>query len=256
MDLQLPLEVASTYKSPSQRARVLTEAWAAENIYCPACSSDRLLPTAHNTEAVDFRCPACKAAYQLKATKNPIRSRVVDAGYDAMMRALRRGVLPHFLVLRYNPTSVADLLIVPNFAIPPSAIEKRRPLSNTARRAGWVGCNIVLDRIPVEGRVIIVRDGSAVLPHDVRYSFGMLRFLDKVRPIARGWTLDVLNGLRSFQLKAFSIKDAYSLEPMLRKLHPMNRHIRPKIRQQLQFLRDMGYLKFIKRGQYEWLSAR
>ena len=32
--------------------------------------------------------------------------------------------------------------------------------------------------------------------------------------------------------------------------HPENKHVKDKIRQQLQFLRDKGYLKFLDRGKY------
>jgi len=41
-------------------------------------------------------------------------------------------------------------------AFPPSAIIKRNPLAPTARRAGWIGCNIALNRIPFEARIAIV----------------------------------------------------------------------------------------------------
>jgi type II restriction enzyme len=51
---------------------------------------------------------------------------------------------------------VKNLLLVPSFAFPPSAIIKRKPLAPTARRAGWVGCNIALNRIPVEARIWLV----------------------------------------------------------------------------------------------------
>ncbi len=30
---------------------------------------------------------------------------------------------------------------------------ERKPLSPTARRAGWVGCNIVLQQLPEDGRL-------------------------------------------------------------------------------------------------------
>jgi len=42
LDLQLDLRLAEGYKSPSQRARRLTEGWFAENMYCAACPNDRL----------------------------------------------------------------------------------------------------------------------------------------------------------------------------------------------------------------------
>jgi type II restriction enzyme len=39
-------------------------------------------------------------------------------------------------------------------------------------------------------------------------------------------------------------------EDKLGKLYPNNNNVRPKIRQQLQFLRDNGYLEFLSRGRY------
>ena len=50
--------------------------------------------------------------------------------------------------------------------------------------------------------------------------------------------------------KEFILDDLYRFESYLAALHPKNRHICPKIRQQLQYLRDMGYLSFLSRGKY------
>jgi type II restriction enzyme len=36
----------------------------------------------------------------------------------------------------------------------------------------------------------------------------------------------------------------------LKLLHPENNNIKPKIRQQLQFLRDKWYLGFLEKGMY------
>ncbi len=36
-------------------------------------------------------------------------------------------------------------------------------------------------------------------------------------------------------------------------LHPGNRHVRPKIRQQLQILRDLGSIEFLAGGRYQAL---
>jgi type II restriction enzyme len=52
-------------------------------------------------------------------------------------------------------------------------------------------------------------------------------------------------GKRDFQLE-----DVYAFEDRLSQLYPDNRNIRPKIRQQLQFLRDLDYLDFVSRGYY------
>jgi type II restriction enzyme len=37
-------------------------------------------------------------------------------------------------------------------------------------------------------------------------------------------------------------------------LHPLNRNIRPKIRQQLQVMRDHGVLEFLGQGRYRILA--
>lgn len=50
--------------------------------------------------------------------------------------------------------------------------------------------------------------------------------------------------------KEFALNDIYSFEKELSLLHPTNRHIKDKIRQQLQILRDKGYLDFVSRGAY------
>ena len=41
---------------------------------------------------------------------------------------------------------------------------------------------------------------------------------------------------------------SYALEDNLSRLHPANRHVRDKIRQQLQILRDLGLLEFLGGG--------
>lgn len=69
-----------------------------------------------------------------------------------------------------------------------------------------------------------------------------------------GWEQDVfrfLNGLNH----RFSLEEAYGGEAMLSALHPDNHHIKDKIRQVLQYLRNKGLISFLGRGQYQrlWL---
>ncbi len=80
--------------------------------------------------------------------------------------------------------------------------------------------------------------------------FARVRPLEKLKAKQRGWTLDVLTAIRSLEKDEFSLGDAYSLEGALSKLHPENRHVRDKIRQQLQVLRDRGLLRFLAPGRY------
>ena len=48
----------------------------------------------------------------------------------------------------------------------------------------------------------------------------------------------------------FTLADVYANAGSLAKLHPNNRHVRDKIRQQLQVLRDLGLLTFLGSASY------
>jgi type II restriction enzyme len=50
--------------------------------------------------------------------------------------------------------------------------------------------------------------------------------------------------------REFELDDVYAFEGKLSGIYPDNNNVRPKIRQQLQVLRDKGYLDFLSRGSY------
>ncbi|HVS88704.1 MAG TPA: DpnI domain-containing protein [Candidatus Acidoferrum sp.] len=252
MDLQLPTAGLDSYKSASQRARVGTESWGAANFFCPACESPRLRSAPQGTAAIDYFCPSCDSPFQLKSQSKPLGSRIVDAAYSEMKRAILEDRTPNLFVLHYDldTWAVRTVLLVPHFAFALSAVERRKPLAPTARRAGWIGCNILLDKIPVYARISIVNEGIPQTPHLVRSSYDRLRPLEKLQVEKRGWTLDVLQVVQSLGKVEFTLADVYAHANELAKLHPKNRHIRDKIRQQLQVLRDLRLLDFLGSGSY------
>jgi type II restriction enzyme len=254
MNLNLPIELIQGYKSIPQKTRVLTETWAQNNLYCPSCTSHNIIKARNNTESFDFVCPQCTARYQLKATSRNIGRKIVDAAYNSMMRAILADRLPHLFILRYNSIywKVSDLLFIPSFVLPTSAIEARKPLNISARRAGWIGCNIILDLVPPEGRIPIIHNGCTLDADSVRKCFRTISNIKYLPVKKRGWTLDVLTVLRSLEKKTFSLADAYSFEKILAMRHRENLNIKPKIRQQLQIIRDLGYLDFLGHGVYRW----
>jgi type II restriction enzyme len=239
------------YKSLSQKARVLTEEWGTDNLYCPVCPSNRVIREPHNREAVDFVCPDCRAPFQLKACRNPIGRKITDAAYEAMKRAVLADRFPHLLVMHYSldVLKVLNVLVIPRYFLSLSAVEPRKPLASTARRAGWVGCNIVLDNVP-PGRICVVKDSIVYAKNDVRYRFQRSRGLSNIETSKRGWVLDVLTALRSSNKTEFSLREADDFKNQLSALHPNNRHVREKIRQQLQVLRDLGHVVFLGVGRY------
>ena len=167
-----------------------------------------------------------------------------------MLEAIRHDETPTFYFMHYDlPTwRVKDLLLVPSFAFPTSALIKRNPLAPTARRAGWVGCNIALNRIPSDARIAIVTESQIASAKNVRAQYRRVKPLAEIKAKERGWTLDVLNAVRRLGKKEFTTSDAYAFARELEQLHPDNRHVKDKIRQQLQVLRDTGFLAHIDRG--------
>jgi type II restriction enzyme len=204
--LQLP-DAPPQYKSPQQRVRCITEDWGAANLYCANCDSHDLARLKANTPTIDFDCPKCRALFQLKGRKSPIRGILADAAYEKMRDAILAGKTPNLIALHYDPVSlqVKNLILIPNFAFSLAALKKRPPLSPNAERHGWVGCNIVLSNIPPDARISLVSDGLAVEPSDVRRQYRRLRPLAQLKVEERGWTMDVLNVVRSFGKAQFSL---------------------------------------------------
>lgn len=252
MDLSLDPSLGQGYKSKSQIARIVTEEWGRRNLYCAACDSPTLRPFKANKRARDFECPTCATTYQLKARTRPSKW-ITDAGYSAMLEAIRSDAVPALYVLTYAEWRVQDLLLVHPAFFSESCIVARTPLSDNAIRAKHVLCNILLDRIAPAG-VVPVFDGGAPLPPEVvRECFREAQSLRTIATQERGWTLDVLRIVQGLP-ESFSLADVYDFEHELRQLHPQNKHVKAKIRQQLQALRDLGYIEFLGRGKYRWIK--
>ncbi len=250
MKLALPAELAQGYKSAAQQARVVTQAWAGDNLFCAGCSSICLTPTREGSEANDFACPQCGLRYELKSKSAPIGRKIRDAGFNAMIRAIREDHTPNLVVMHYEKPQwmVRNLVLVPHFAFPESAIEKCAPLSDTHPRHGHVLCNIVLEQIPNAAKIPLIINGTISSPMKVREHFQRLQPLKKFRAKKRSWPLDVLRAVQSLGKKQFTNDDVYVFEQEFEQLHPDNRHIRDKIRQQLQKLRDRGFLTQTEQG--------
>ena len=256
MLLSLDANLAAGYNNKAQIARRVSEHWGLHNLYCSACDSNVLTQSPNNTPAVDFVCPQCKETYQLKSRATWSERKVADADYDKMMAAVNGDISPNLFVMQYTQTwQVKRLLLVPSFFFSASAIEKRNPLGPNARRAGWVGCNILLSSIAPEGKLSLVNEGIVSNASHVRQQYQQMRPLSGLSVLKRGWTLDILNVISGFRKRSFTLSEVYGFEAHLAALHPENHRVREKIRQQLQVLRDYNLLQFLGRGEYRLTAA-
>lgn len=254
MDTRLNLELLNEYRSGSQQARRITEAWVASNAYCPACGCRELSAFPNNTPVGDFFCPDCDQEYELKSSKSPFRGEILDGAYSAMVRRIKANNNPNFFLLNYslNDEAVSDFVAIPKHFFVPDIIRQRKPLAPTARRAGWVGCNILLNNIPDAGRISLIENGKPIEIEAVLDSWRRTAFLSGSSVDARGWTVEILRLLDTLP-DEFILADVYRFEADLELRFPRNQFIRDKIRQQLQVLRDRGYLSFVGKGRYRKL---
>jgi type II restriction enzyme len=255
MLLELDRALAEQYKSPSQQVRVLTEGWVKKQAYCPNCGKMYLERYSNNQPVADFFCSGCNEDYELKSQKNAFGSKINDGAYKTMLERLAGIQNPNFFLLNYELKTfqVLNFLVIPKHFFRRDIIEKRKPLSDNARRAGWTGCNILIHRIPQLGRIFLVKDRQIESKNKVQEIWHKTLFLRQKKEEDRGWYLDIRNCVDTLKEKEFTLSDVYAFEESLQKKHSQNHHIKPKIRQQLQDLRDNGILEFLGGGRYKKL---
>lgn len=257
MDLKLNIAVADGLKSQSQIARKITEDWAERNLFCLACSSEDLVADKPGTPVHDFSCPVCKVSYQLKSKNGRYGKVIANSAYCPKITAIRRGTTPNYAFLGYskNELLVTNLFVVPGHFLTESVIQRRSPLRPGARRAGWVGSNILLSKVPSDGRIAVVSNGIPVEREVVRNNWKKFQFLQKDSRASEGWGADVLAAVRQMQSETgrqeFTLQAFYAqFRDMLAELHPANNNVEARIRRQLQLLRDNDILRFLGRGSY------
>ena len=257
MDLHLnePLE-AILYHGPTQKARVITEGWTAANLYCPVCGEPHLTQFEASRPVADFYCEHCGAQFEQKSIKKKpshLPRKITGSGYEAMLDRLKSDDNPHLLLLYHKDGMINTLVLIPKFFFTSSIVEKRKPTWPKGRSKEWIGSYIWLEGIPECGKVFIIKDG---VPEDQDKVLALYR---KTLPLktgdleSTGWLLDILNCVERIGTSTFSLSQIYAFEPDLKKNHPGNSHIKDKIRQQLQVLRDKGFVEFDSRGRYRRL---
>jgi len=245
MQLHIDPSLAAGYRSQSQIARVLSERWFRENAYCIACTGNHLQQMPANNKSTDFVCPACARTYELKSSAKPHKSLLPDGEYNTMLAAIGRSNPPTLVMMTRTSTwSITSLTALHPVFLTPEMIVKRKPTRPRARNQDWTGCDIRLDFLAPDAKISIIHNNIAVNPSIVRKNFRRFDSLNEIKPSARGWTTLTLRLVRSLQKQTFTSKDIYSLEAEFSAVYPGNHHVRDKIRQQLQRLRDMGFLKF------------
>jgi type II restriction enzyme len=258
MDLTFHEALAARYASGPQKIRNLSEHWALREIYCPSCGHTAMTQYGNNRPVADFFCGKCEADFELKSQARMFGASVADGAYRTMIERLNSSSNPNLLLLHYAPRSlsVINLTVVPKYFFVPALIVKRPPLSPSARRAGWIGCRIMLEGIPAAGRIALIKDCAVEPKSTVLEKWRRTLFArDQKDVTSKGWLLSVMKCIDRIGKLEFSLSELYQFEEELGAIYPSNRHVREKVRQKLQILRDKGFLEFLDRGVYRLTSA-
>ncbi len=146
-------------------------------------------------------------------------------------------------------TAIHRACIIPDYII------HRKALSSSARRAFWEGCNIALFQMPSIAKITLVLNRKLIDKGLVKEKWESAHSLLKADVPQRGWLADVLRSVER-QFTTFTLQDLYAnSEEELQRKHPDNRNVRAKIRQQLQYLRDLGFVQFVKPGVYAYTKS-
>jgi len=230
----------------------MTERWVSQWVFCPNCGQPNVQKYPNNMPVADFFCPDCSEAYELKSQRQSIGTKVVDGAYASMIKRLQASSSPNLFLLEYDPSNfeVRNFLVIPKHFFVPDIIERRKPLAQGARRAGWTGCNILLQGVPQKGKIFFVQEKELVPRDMVLLKWRETVFLRNFDATGRGWLRETMICIERFGVSHFTLQDLYRFDKELSRRYLGNRHIREKIRQQLQILRDKGYVEFIGSGHY------
>ncbi len=111
----------------------------------------------------------------------------------------------------------------------------------------------IIAKVPKEKRIKFEKSEKDLFPkyelEDDLYDGGVTTIVDALS----GWRLDTFNVVSKIPTNIFKLEQVYAYKQHLQELHPENRNVEAKIRQQLQELRDLGLVEFLGGGVYRKL---
>jgi type II restriction enzyme len=152
----------TNWKSESRIIGQASEIYIEKNINCIMCKSS-LEMCKVNEKSYDLICINCSKKYQIKSKKISEKSltliknkksyKLVGGDYKTTINNISKKI--DYIVVFYKSTipiksnlyTILDILYTNCENITEECIIPRTPLSVNARRAGWQGCNIILNNL-------------------------------------------------------------------------------------------------------------
>jgi len=231
----------------TQAIKVLTEYWTANNIFCPVCWS-ALMQHKIDKPVNDLFCRECSADFELKSSKWNLWKTIPWWDYEVMVKTMLENPM-HLFVLKYSEDyTIKNFLVVPKYFFIPEIIQKRNTSKVKQKNWKirlWTWWNILFDKIPESWKIHYIKDWTYKTRTEILEEWERVKFLEKTKEKSKWWIFDVMICIEKLWKKVFHRKELNIFYDELKLKYPNNNNVDAKVRQQLQFLRDRGYLEFI-----------
>jgi type II restriction enzyme len=149
----------NNWKSESRIVGEACEYYIKNNIKCVRCDDNNFEKCKPNEQSKDLICISCNQKYQIKAKcatqkqvnniKNKNSFNTIGGEYSTTLKNINDQI--DYLIILYEKQSykIINIFYIKNENINSNCIMPRKPLSITAKRAGWQGCNILFDNIQI-----------------------------------------------------------------------------------------------------------
>ena len=160
METSFCSQLANGYKSKSQIARVLTEAWTEQHMYCPVCGWPAICKFPTTGRLADFYCPSCNNQFEQKSKNGAFGDRISDGAYHTFIQRISGNDNPNFLVMNYSLENmrVEELYFIPSFSLYRKSLSKESRYQKTLKEQGGL-MQYTAGRNTYSGRIPIVENG-------------------------------------------------------------------------------------------------
>jgi type II restriction enzyme len=159
--MELPEFIARVKQNNNwtSESRIVGEAcedYVKNKVKCVRCNNNNFKKYKTNEKSKDLICISCNQKYQIKAKSathkqiNNIKCKnqfkTIGGEYSTTLNNINEKI--DYLIILYEKQSykILNILYITNENITSNYITPRNPLSLTAKRAGWQGCNILFEK--------------------------------------------------------------------------------------------------------------
>jgi type II restriction enzyme len=147
----------NNWKNESRIVGEACEEYIKNNIKCIRCNEINYEKCKTNEKSKDLICISCNQKFQIKAKsatqkqvnniKNKDIFKTIGGEYSTTVKNINEQI--DYLIILYEKQSykIINILYIKYENINFNCIIPRKPLSITAKRSGWQGCNIIFDNI-------------------------------------------------------------------------------------------------------------